>query len=86
MYDQEANTQTVKKAADRSERKTDAVRHAHGKHNPMCLRVGYGNQLYVGFVGKRGGQRRDFQDDFTRVFYSYRRHDWVPEWYQTHAK
>ncbi len=52
----------------------------------MYLRIGHGNQLYVGFVGQGSGQRRDFQNDFTRFFYSYRRHDWVPVWYQTHAK
>ena len=86
MYDQEANTQTAKKAADRSERKADAVGNFDGKRNPVHLRIGYGNQLYAWFVGKRSGQRRDLQDDFTRVFYSYRRHDWVPEWYQTHAE
>ena len=86
MYDQEANTQTAKKAADRSERKADAVGHIDGKHYPVSLRIGNGGQLYAWFVGKGSGQRRDLQDDFTRVFYSYRRHDWVPEWYQTHAK
>jgi hypothetical protein len=86
MYDQEANTQTAKKAADRSERKADAVGNSDGKRNIVHLRIGYGNQLYAWFVGKGSGQRRDLQDDFTRVFYSYRRHDWVPVWYQTHAE
>ena len=86
MYDQEANTQTAEKATDRSERKADAVGNSDGKRNPVHLRIGNGRQLYAWFVGKGSGQRRDLQDDFTRVFYSYRRHDWVPEWYQTHAK
>ena len=85
MYDQEANTPTTE-TTDRSERKADAVGNFDGKRNPVYLRIGYGNQLYVGSVGKGSGQRRDFQNDFTRFFYSYRRHDWVPVWYQTHAK
>ena len=85
MYDQEANTPTTE-TADRSERKADPVRHADGKHHPVHLCFGYGNQLYAWPLGKRSGQRRDIQDDFTRFFYSYRRHDWLPEWYQTDAK
>ena len=85
MYDQEANTPTTK-TADRSERKIDPMGDTDGKHNPVHLRVGHGGQLYAWFVGQGSGQRRDFQDDFTRFFYSYRRHDWVPVWYQTHAK
>ena len=82
MYDQEANTQTT----DRSERQIDAVGDFNGKRNPVHLRIGNGGQLYAWFVGKGSGQRRDLQNDFTRVFYSYRRHDWVPVWYQTHAE
>ena len=82
LYDQETDTQNV----TRHQRQADAVRHANGKHNPMYLRVGHGGQLYVGSVGQGSGQRRDFQNDFTRFFYSYRRHDWVPVWYQTYAK
>jgi len=82
LYDQETNTQT----ANGGKGKADAVGHAHGKQHPMYLRIGHGNQLYVRFVGQGSGQRRDFQNDFTRFFYSYRRHDWVPVWYQTHAK
>lgn len=83
MYDQETN---AKKATDRGERKADAVGNTNGQRNPVYLRVGYGNQLYVGFMGKGSGQRGNFQDDFTRFFYSYRRHDWIFVWYQTHAK
>ena len=83
LYDQETNTQET---TNRSERKTDSMGHTHGQRNPLYLRIGYGGQLYVGSVGQGSGQRRNFQDDFTRFFYSYRRHDWVPEWYQTHAK
>jgi len=82
LYDQKTDTQNV----TRHQRQADFVRHAHGKHNPMYLRIGHGNQLYVGSVGQGSGQRRDFQNDFTRFFYSYRRHDWVPVWYQTYAK
>ena len=86
MYDQEANTQTSQESSARHQRQVDAVGHAHGKHHPVHLRIGNGGQLYVRFVGQRSGQRRDIQNDFTRVFYSYRRHDWVPVWYQTHAE
>ena len=82
MYDQEANT----KASDGNKRKNDVVGHIDGKHHPVSLRIGYGNKLYAWSMGQGGGQRRNLQDDFTRVFYSYRRHDWVPVWYQTHAK
>ena len=85
MYDQKTDTQTQEACAG-YKGQVDAVGHANGKHHPVSLCIGYGNQLYVGFVGKGSGQRRNFQDDFTRVFYSYRRHDWVPVWYQTHAK
>jgi hypothetical protein len=86
LYDQETSTQTNQETPDGDKRKVDAVGHTYGKHNPMYLRVGHGGQLYVGLVGKGSGQRRDIQNDFTRFFYSYRRHDWVPVWYQTHAK
>jgi hypothetical protein len=86
MYDQKTDTQTGQKTIAGHKGQADVVRHADGKHNPVYLRVGHGGQLYVGFVGKGSGQRRDFQNDFTRFFYSYRRHDWVPIWYQTHAK
>ena len=81
MYDQETN-----ETADRSERKANTVGDADGKRNPVHLCFGYGGQLYAWPLGKRSGQRRDIQDDFTRFFYSYRRHDWLPEWYQTDAK
>ena len=86
MYDQEANTQISKEAINGHQRQTDPVGYAYGKHHPVHLRIGYGNQLYAWFMGKGSGQRRNLQDDFTRVFYSYRRHDWIPVWYQTHAK
>jgi hypothetical protein len=86
LYDQKTDTQTGQEDITGHKGQADAVRHADGKHNPMYLRVGDGGQLYVGSVGKGSGQRRDFQDDFTRFFYSYRRHDWVPVWYQTHAE
>ena len=83
--DQEAYTQTTE-TADRSERKADAVRHADGQHDPVHLRFGYGHGVSIWLVGKGSGQRRNLQNDFTRFFYSYRRHDWVPVWYQTHAE
>ena len=86
MYDQKADTQTSKESVNGHQRQADPVGHANGKFHPVHLRIGYGAQLYVGFVGKGSGQCGNFQDDFTRVFYSYRRHDWVPVWYQTHAK
>jgi len=83
MYDQKTNTQET---CNGHQGQVNPLGDSYGKHNPMYLRVGYGNQLYVGVMGKGSGQRRDFQDDFTRFFYSYRRHDWIPVWYQTHAK
>ena len=85
MYDQETD-KTNQKATDRSERKANAVGDSNGKRNPVHLCFGYGGQLYAWPLGKRSGQRRDIQDDFTRFFYTYRRHDWLPEWYQADAK
>jgi len=85
MYDQEANTPTTE-ATDRSERKADAVGDLDGQLHPVHLCFGYGGQLYAWPLGQRSGQRRNIQDDFTRFFYTYRRHDWVPVWYQTHAE
>ena len=81
MYDQETD-----KTIDRSEGQTNPLGDIDGKRNPVHLCFGYGNQLYAWPLGKRSGQRRNIQDDFTRFFYTYRRNDWVPEWYQTHAK
>ena len=86
MYDEETHTQTSQEAHSGHQRQTDTLGHTDGKHHPVHLCIGHGGQLYVRLVGKGSGQRRDLQDDFTRFFYSYRRHDWVPEWYQTHAK
>ncbi len=81
MYDQEtAGTDTG------HQRKTDAVRHADGKHHPVHLCFGHGHGVSIWFVGQGSGQRGDIQNDFTRFFYSYRRHDWVPVWYQVNAK
>jgi len=85
MYDQETNSQT-KEATDRGERQTNAMGDSYGKYHPVHLCFGYGNQLYAWPLGQRSGQRRNIQDDFTRFFYSYRRHDWLPEWYQANAK
>ena len=86
MYDQEANTKTGQETPDGDKGKADAVGHTHGKQHPVHLCLGYGGQLHVRFVGQGSGQRRNFQNDFTRFFYPYRRHDWVPVWYQTHAE
>jgi hypothetical protein len=84
MYDQKTDSQN--KATDRSERKANSVGDANGKRNPVHLCFGYGGQLYAWPLGKRSGQRGDIQNDFTRFFYTYRRHDWVPEWYQTQSE
>ena len=86
MYDQEADTQTREKSVNGHQGQANPVGHADGQLHPVHLCFGYGGQLYVRFVGKGSGQCRNIQDDFTRFFYSYRRHDWVPEWYQTHAE
>ena len=83
MYDQETDKT---QASDRGERKANPLGDTDGKRNPVHLCIGYGGQLYAWPLGKRSGQRRNLQDDFTRFFYSYRRHDWIPVWYQTHAK
>jgi len=81
MYDQQAD-----KTINRSEGQVNPMGDSNGKRNAVHLCFGYGNQLYAWPLGKRSGQRRDIQDDFTRFFYSYRRHDWLPEWYQADAK
>jgi len=62
--------------------------HGHNLRDPhpVYLRVKHGGQLYVGLVGQGSGQRRNFQDDFTGFFHTHRRHDWVPEWYQTEPR
>jgi len=86
MYDQKTNTQNNQETTNRSERKTDSVGDVDGKRNPVHLCFGYGGQLYAWPLGQRSGQRRNIQDDFTRFFYTYRRHDWIPEWHQADAK
>jgi len=78
MYDQ--------KTATRHEREVDPVRHPDGKHDTVHLCFSHGILLSPWSVGERSRQRRDIQNDFTRFFYSYRRHDWIPVWYQTHAE
>ena len=78
MYDKETCT--------RHERKIDAVRHVDGQHDIVHLGTGYGVFFSARIMGKRGGQRRNIQDDFTRVQYLNRRHDWIPVWYQANAK
>ena len=86
MYDQEANTKTGQETTDGDKGKADAVGDVNGQQHPVHLCFGYGNQLYAWPLGQRSGQRRNLQNDFTRFFYSYRRHDWIPEWYQTYAE
>ena len=86
MYDQKADTQTSEESVNGHQGQADAVGHADGKHDIVHLRIGYGHKLYAWPLGQRSGQRRNLQDDFTRFFYTYRRHDWVPVWYQTHAE
>ena len=86
MYDQEANTPTGQETSDGDKGKADAVGHAHGKHHLVYSGFSNGRSFHPWTVGQGGGQRRNLQNDFTRFFYSYRRHDWVPVWYQTHAK
>ena len=85
MYDQKTDSQN-KETSDRSERKANSVGDADGKRNPVHLCIGYGSQLYAWPLGKRSRQRGNIQDDFTRFFYSYRRHDWLPEWYQAQSE
>jgi hypothetical protein len=84
MYDKE--TDNPKETPDGNKRKVDAVGHIDGQHDIVHLGTGYGVFFSARIMGKRSGQRRDIQNDFTRFFYSYRRHDWVPVWYQTHAE
>ena len=81
MYDEETSTTNTG-----HEGKADAVRHAHGKYDPVHLRFGHGGGVHPWLVGKGSGQWRDIQNDFTRFFNAHRRHDWVPVWYQTHAE
>ena len=84
--DQKADTQTSEETTAGHQRQADHLGHAHGKHHIVHLGTGYGACFSARIMGKRSGQCRDIQDDFTRVFYTYRRHDWVPVWYQTHAE
>ena len=86
MYDQKTDTQTSQESVNGNQGQVDLVGHADGKLHPVHLCFGHGVQLHARFVGQGSGQRRNLQDDFTRFFYSYRRHDWVPVWYQTHAE
>ena len=85
MYDQKTD-KTHQETSDRGERKANPLGDTDGKCNPVHLCFGYGGQLYAWPLGKRSGQRRNLQDDFTRFFYTYRRHDWLPEWYQTQSE
>ena len=82
---EQANTQTSSTSTGH-QREVDAMGNSDGKHNPVHLRFSHGVCLHPWIVGKGSGQCRDIQNDFTRFFYSYRRHDWIPEWYQVDAK
>ena len=81
MYDEETSTTNTGHQG-----KADAVRHPDGKHDIVHLGTGYGVFFSARIMGKGSGQWRDLQNDFTRFFNAHRRHDWVPVWYQTHAK
>ena len=84
-YDGKTSTETESTSTGH-QRKTDPVCNANGQHDPLHLCFGNGRRFHPWTVGQGGGQRRNIQNDFTRFFYSYRRHDWIPEWYQTNAK
>ena len=86
MYDQEANTQNAPQDCAGHKGKIDAVCHSDGKYDIVHLSSGYGVCFSNRLMGKGSGQRRNLQNDFTRFFYTYRRHDWIPVWYQTHAE
>ena len=80
MYDQETrNTST------RHKREVDVVCHAHGQHNPVHLRFGYGGRLSFRPVGKTSGQSRNLQDAQSSVFHSDRGDDRLPKWYQVNG-
>ena len=79
MYDQETTT-------TRHQREAYALCNPDGQHNPVHLCFGYGRSVYPWIVGKGSRQWRDIQNDFTRLQHLNRRHDWIPIWYQTHAK
>ena len=80
MYDQTRET------TSEHQRPVDLLGNIASKHHPVHLRLGYGRGVSPWLVGKTGGQPRDIQDAFTRFFYSYRRHDWIPVWYQTDGR
>ena len=86
MYDKKTDTQTSEESVNGHQRQADAVGDVNGQQYLVHLCFSYGNQLYAWPLGQRSGQRRNLQDDFTRFFYTYRRHDWVPVWYQTPAE
>ena len=68
------------------ERKADALRDAHGQHDPVHLCFGNGGRFYPWTVGQGGGQRRNLQNDFTSIQHPNWRDDWVPEWNQTEPR
>ena len=84
--DQKADTQTSEESVNGHQGQADPVGHANGQLHPVYSGFSNGRRFHPWTVGQGGGQRRNLQDDFTRFFYTYRRHDWVPEWYQTNAE
>ena len=81
MYDKETCT-----SSSRHQREVDSLCNPDGKHDPVHLRFGHGNGVYPWIVGKGSRQWRDLQNDFTRLQHLDRRHDWLPQWYQTYAE
>jgi len=86
MYDQKADTQTSEETTAGHQGQANHLGDAHGKHHIVHLGTGYGVCFSARIMGKRGGQCRDIQDDFTCVQHLNRRHDWIPEWYQTNGQ
>ena len=64
-------------------RETDLLRHLYGEHYIVHLSFGHGRSLYPRFVGQGSGQRRDIQNDQSRVFNADRGHDRVSKRDQT---
>jgi len=81
MYDKETCT-----SSSRHQREVDSLCYFDGKHDPVHLCFGHGSGVYPWIVGKGSRQWRDLQNDFTRLQYLDRRHDWLPVWYQTYAE
>ena len=81
MYDQKTDTKTSQENINGHQRQADPVGYSDGQLHPVHFRIGNGGQLYAWFVGKGSGQCRNIQNDFTRIQYTHRWHDWVFKWY-----